>query len=289
MQRKEVLGLNDGKVGRPFEYGNGLIFAGFALKCLFRFGYRQVSGTVRDILRAVKVKTPNFRTLWRRINRLRTDVINFNLHPIRNGEKVDVAIDSTGIKKVDDGEYRTKMYQKRKSWIKLHLAVDANTGTVLTRSVTNENVHDIKETKRLLNPLCKSISTLFADGAWDADSTFKMEKKYGFKCVVPVRINSTRRCKTERRKAVIEQFDLPTDNVSHGHYGRYLRTLGKEYRFQKQHEWKKKFKYGKRWMVEGAYAKFKKMFGEYVFSKKKSMIKKEIDAKLYVYNTTISA
>ena len=99
MQRKEVLGLNDGKVGRPFEYGNGLIFAGFALKCLPRFGYRQVSGTVRDILRTMGVEAPNFRTLWRRIKRLRTDVINFNLHPIRNGEKVDVAIDSTGIKK----------------------------------------------------------------------------------------------------------------------------------------------------------------------------------------------
>ena len=29
MQKKEVLRLNDGKVGRPFVYGNGLIFAGF--------------------------------------------------------------------------------------------------------------------------------------------------------------------------------------------------------------------------------------------------------------------
>ena len=64
--------------------------------------------------------------------------------------------------------------------------------------------------------------------------------------------------------------------------------MGRDYRTEKQHEWKEKFHYGKRWMVEGAYAKFKGMFGEYVFSKKPAMINKEIDTKLYLYNMTIS-
>ncbi len=41
-------------------------------------------------------------------------------------------------------------------------------------------------------------------------------------------------------------------------------------------------------MVEGAYGKFKGMFGEFVFSKTKDMIKKEIDAKLFLYNNTIT-
>src|SRR5271156_5801818 len=67
MQKEEVKRLNENKVGKPFLYGNGLVFAGFALKCLLRFGYRQVSGTIRNILRNVDVETPNFRTLWRRI------------------------------------------------------------------------------------------------------------------------------------------------------------------------------------------------------------------------------
>ena len=33
-----------------------MIFAGFALKCLLRFGYRQIQGTLRDILRNIDVK-----------------------------------------------------------------------------------------------------------------------------------------------------------------------------------------------------------------------------------------
>ena len=287
IQTKEVKELNDGKVGRPFIYGNGLVFAGFALKCLLRFGYRQVSGTVRDLLRKIDVPTPNFRTLWRRIKRLKTDGINFNINPVRNGEKIEVAIDSTGIRKVNDGEYRTKMYQKRKSWIKLHIAVDVRNGAILTRSITNENVHDIKETGHLLNPLYESISSLFADGAWDADDIFKLESKYGFRCVIPVRKNATRHCGRYRRQAVIEQFGLLMGRESLGHGFKYLKTFDKKYRMRKQKRWKKKFNYGKRWMVEGAYAKFKHMFGEYVFSNKPSMIKKEIDAKLFLYNSTI--
>ena len=87
---------------------------------------------------------------------------------------------------------------------------------------------------------------------------------------------------------MIEQFDLPVDNLSHGHYGKYFKELGEEYRMQKQKEWKEKFEYGKRWRVEGTYGKFKGMFGESVFSKIKNMIRKEIDAKLYLYNLTIS-
>ncbi len=179
------------------------------------------------------------------------------------------------------------MYQKRKSWIKLHIAVDVRNGAVLTRSITNENVHDIKETNHLLNPPYPSISNLFADGAWDADSIFKMERIYGFKCVVPVRKNATRKSGRDRRRAVIEQFGLLTCKESFGHGFKYLKTFDKKYRMRKQKKWKKKFHYGKRWMVKGAYAKFKHMFGEYVFSNKQSMIKKEIDAKLFLYNSTI--
>lgn len=286
IQSREVKELNKDKIGRPFIYGNGLVFAGFALKCLLRFGYRQVSGAIRDILRNIQVETPNFRTLWRRIKKLKTEV-NFNMHPIKSGKKIEVAIDSTGIKLVNDGEYRTKMYGKRKDWIKLFFAVDIDNGRVLTRTITKDNLHDIKPTKILLDPLFKSMKTLFADRAWDAEMTHELGKEHGFRCIVPVRINATRRCGGERRKAVIEQFDLSTDSDSHGHHGRYHITLSKKYRIAKQKEWKKKSGFGKRWMVEGAYGKFKGMFGESVFSKTKDMIQKEIDVKLFLYNRTI--
>ncbi len=114
-----------------------------------------------------------------------------------------------------------------------------------------------------------------------------MERKYGFKCVVPVRKNATRKSGRDRRRAVIEQFGLLTGRRSLEHGFKYLKTFDKKYRMRKQKRWKKKFNYGKRWMVESAYAKFKHMFGEYVFSNKPSMIKKEIDAELFLYNSAI--
>ncbi len=190
MQMEEVKRMNEGKVGKPFIYGNGMVFAGFALKCLLRFGYRQVSGTIRNILRYIEVETPNFRTIWRRIKKINDNGIMFNIHPLKQGEKIEVAIDSTGIKLVNDGEYRTKMYHKRKDWIKLYFAVDVNNGRILNRSITKDNSHDIKQTKTLLNPLFGYMASLFADKAWDSEMTHKLSQRYDFKCVVPVRMNN---------------------------------------------------------------------------------------------------
>ncbi|MEW6096309.1 MAG: hypothetical protein AB1567_07270 [bacterium] len=45
-----------------------------------------------------------------------------------------------------------------------------------------------------------------------------------------------------------------------------LKTL-KEY-LQDEEKWKKENGYGKRWKVEGRYSMVKRLFGEYVFSKK---------------------
>ncbi len=285
IQAEEVRRLNNGKVGRPFLYGNGLVFAGFALKCLLRFGYRQISGTIRNILKTINTPTPNFRTLWRRIKKLKTEIrFDINLLPT-NGEKIEIAIDSTGIKLVNDGEYRTKRYGKKKNWIKLHLSVDVRTGAALTKVVTGDNVGDVNQFKTLIEPISNYVDTVDTDGAYDSQENFDWGKKHDIRCNIPVRINSRRRLGGERKKAIIEQFDLPTDSMRLVHNYIYDTV---ERRKLKQKLWREKVHHGRRWMVEGAYAKFKRMFGEYVFSKKKGMVEKEICAKLYVYNRSIT-
>lgn len=41
--------------------------------------------------------------------------INFNIRPLNLGEKIELILDSSGIKKVNDGEYRTFRYGKERS------------------------------------------------------------------------------------------------------------------------------------------------------------------------------
>jgi len=38
--------MNEGKVGRPYQYSNVEIFAAYAIKCIFKLGYREASGIV---------------------------------------------------------------------------------------------------------------------------------------------------------------------------------------------------------------------------------------------------
>ena len=286
-QDVEINEMNDNKVGRPYRYGKALIFAIFAVKCFFGIGYRETEGYMDDFSSAIGLNiVPNFRTIWRRIMRLNKDDINFNVKPLRKNEKVEVAIDSTGIKTVNDGEYRTRKYAKKKDWIKFHLTVDVRNGMALTEDITVDRVHDNERFTKLLTPISENINAVDGDGAYDSENSFRWCQEHNVKCNVRVRINA-RLGHGKRKKAVIEQFDIRKFRDKLGHYRKNVLSDNRDRRRYKQDQWKKKVGFGKRWMVEGAYSRFKGMFGEYVFSKKWDMMVKEVRAKLYVYNMTL--
>lgn len=280
-QKDEVERLNKGKAGRPYVYSNGLVFAAFAVKCLLRLGYRQTQGIVQDISTKLHLDSvPNFRTIWRRIRQLKEE-INFNIRPLKKGEKIELAIDSSGLKKVNDGDYRNKVYQKRRDWVKLHLSVDANTGEVITEVTTPDSISDIEKFTDLLEPVIDFTERVYADGAYDSRYNFDYIREHNAIPCIPVHINAVRRGNFGARgSSIVDQFNLPLK--CNGYF-----NDSRERRRENQRGWKKKEHYGKRWMVESTYSKFKRMFGEYVFSKKWDMIQKEVRAKLYMYNLTL--
>jgi len=47
-RNKDLKVMNEGKVSRPYQYSNVEIFAAFAIKCIFKLGYREASGIVED-------------------------------------------------------------------------------------------------------------------------------------------------------------------------------------------------------------------------------------------------
>jgi len=56
--------MNEGKVGRPYQYSNVEIFAAYAIKRIFKLGYREASGIVEDYERQYGADNiPNFRTI----------------------------------------------------------------------------------------------------------------------------------------------------------------------------------------------------------------------------------
>jgi len=72
--------MNKGKVGRPYQYSNVEIFAAYAIKCIFKLGYREASGIVEDFEQQYGVdNTPNFRTIHWRIKKLRKEIISISI------------------------------------------------------------------------------------------------------------------------------------------------------------------------------------------------------------------
>lgn len=277
----ELKEMNKGKRGSPYEYPDIIIYAGMVIKCLQHKGYRQLQGFVEDLSEFLHFDVPNFRTFWWRTNQMEKQGIRFNIPP--KGKKIDVAVDSTGIKLVNDGEYRTVKYKKKKSWAKFHTTVNEETGEALTIVITKDNIADSMEFEKLMTPIADVTNKADTDKGYDCEKSFKFCNEHDIIAGIPVRINSTteNRKNKFRRMAIKEQFDVKIGP------GRKPDRIRREQREKKQKEWKKGIRQGKRWAVEGFYSRFKHQFGEYVFSRKSELVEKEIVMKTNILNMFI--
>lgn len=87
----------------------------------------------------------------------------------RTAEPVTVVIDSTGLKVFGKGEWHLEKHggQARRSWRKLHLAVDPDTGEILASELTSNEDGDASLVEPLLGQITRPIATVLADGAYD--------------------------------------------------------------------------------------------------------------------------
>ncbi len=104
-------------------------------------------------------------------------------------EYIVIAIDSTGIKVTNRGQWiRDKWNAKKKGYLKIHVAVvNVKTKKILSMKVTDEHVHDSKPLPELVDGIIKSdsmttaiIGKLFADGAYDNNEIFRYLSNNGY-------------------------------------------------------------------------------------------------------------
>ena len=121
----ELKEMNKDKVGEPFHYPNTfLLLLGYA-KVYFHLPYRQTEGIAQGHAKGKVPSIPDYTTISRRINRLD---IKINDTDSKNNEFKDeyivIAIDSTGIKVTNRGQWmREKWHIKKKGYLKIHIAV----------------------------------------------------------------------------------------------------------------------------------------------------------------------
>lgn len=271
--------MNKGKVGRKFRFSSGLISAAFAVKCTFRMAYRQLEGFMDDISDKLHKSIPNFRTIWWRIDKMKNQGIKFDI----NQKHTVVAIDSTGLRPINDGEYRAMKYDIRKEWVKLHAVVDVKTKEILNISITKGNRHDNPEFKKIMRPIKSEILTIFGDKAYDAVGTFEFCRKNGIFPGIPVKSNANNHIPTKskmRRQMIENQLGWSCKRGS----TRLNRFLTPEIKLVNQKMWKMRVGYGRRSAIESWFSTYKRVLGETIFSKKRKNIEKEITAKINLLN-----
>ena len=279
---KELRDMNRGKRGKPYEYPNVLIWAGFAIKCVFHQGYRQLQGFMEDICKSLGTIIPDFRTLWWRIDHMSKQGVKFN---VPRDTKISIAVDSTGLKLVNDGEYRTKKYKKVKSWAKFHTAANEATGEAVNLVITKDNVGDCREFKRIIEPVAKITEKVDTDKAYDTEENFEYCDGKGIYPGIPVKLNASPKGKGPRRDAVRLQLGL---HRGPGRPPKDRRDLPRTEREANQKEWSDSTGHGYRWVIEGFYSRFKRLFGEYVFSRKRKNVEKEVVMKTNLLNLFIT-
>ena len=82
--------------------------------------------------------------------------------------------DSTGLKLCGSGEWLLEKHGKkiRRSWRKLHIAVDADTGQIAAAVLTTNDVDDASQVGPLLDQIGSSVAAFTADGAYDQDGVY---------------------------------------------------------------------------------------------------------------------
>lgn len=156
------------KRGRPCVYADALIQMLLGLKQVFRLPLRALQGFAGSMnkLAFPDLPVPNYTTLCRRARDL--DVV---LPTWRSGEPLHLVVDSTGLKVFGEGEWKVRKhgYSKRRTWRKVHLAMDANTGQICAALMTHQDVGDAEVLPELLDqiPSGTSIDTVGGDGAYD--------------------------------------------------------------------------------------------------------------------------
>ncbi len=279
---ERIMMENRCKRGRPFIFNSYVILLGLAAKSIYKFGYRQASGFMKMAKEKLKVdKIPDFRTIWWRINKMGAFGIKFRLFSNGSKNKFVGILDATGLKKTGSNEWCTKNYGTHKGWIKTHFLIDDKTGQIVNLIQTKEHVHENTVLKELTDPFLKMLETLLGDGAFDSEGTFRYLEENGITPIIPVRKNSSIRCRGFRRKHVAEQLGL---RRKPGRQSVLDMQTDKRSRKINQDRWKKKSGYYHRPHVESEIWSFKSTFGEGVSSKLESMRKKELIMKVNIHN-----
>lgn len=237
-----------GKQGASRKYTDQAIRTMVTIKSIMGLAGRQTEGFVESlfVLMGVDLPVPDHSTISRRIGKLEIKL------PVKakSGAR-HVVVDSTGIKIYGEGEWKTRQHgvSKRRTWRKLHLAIDEGSGEILMGEVTTNDYGDCEILESLLEGIEGEIDQVSADGGYDTFECHESIKKRGAKAAIPPQKNAQ---PTHGRGELAEH---PRDKILER-----IEEVGRK-------GWKEESDYHRRSMAENTMYRLKVTFGGKVSSR----------------------
>ena len=214
------------------------------LRLAFHLPLRQTEGLMTSIFELLEValSVPDHSTLSRRAMKLTSISKGCRLPD----GPVHLLIDSTGLKVFGAGEWLQEKHgaRARRTWRKLHLAVDADTGTVMASILTGNDVGDPSQVAPLLDQIDAGIASVMADGAYDGAPTYDTVAAHGddIAVIIPPHVTAVLSAAAAQNSS---QRDKHIASIAvHGRLG-----------------WQKESGYGRRALVETAMGRYKAIIG----------------------------
>ena len=177
------------KVGHPFVYSDTAIQCLLTLRELFPLPYRQTEGLGRSLaqLMQVEIPIPDYTSLAKRAGKMA-----ISLDFAHRTSPIDVVVDSTGLKVFGEGEWKMRNHgkSKRRTWRKLHLAVDPETQEIAAEVLTENSGHDADQVDELLDQIASPMKTFYGDGAYDQWKVYGTLETEGIQPIIPPRRNA---------------------------------------------------------------------------------------------------
>ena len=252
--------------GQP-DYSPLAILTALTLRAVFRLPSRQTEGLIGSVigLLGLDLAVPDHTTLCRRAATLEVP----RPRPRSDREPVHLLVDSTGLKLCGAGEWLIEKHgtRTRRSWRKLHIGMDADTGRIVAAVLTDKDADDGAQVGPLLDQADGPIASLTGDGAYDQESVYSgvAERHPEASVIVPPRSTA-----------------VPSDTAETAptQRHRHLQLIADKGRMG----WQKASGYNRRAKIEAAMGRFKGVIGDGLRSRTDQRRATEVEVAVHVLN-----
>lgn len=240
-----------GRRGASCTYTDTAICTALTLKMVYRLPLRATEGLVTSLLKLMGLSSmpvPDHSTLCRRQKTLQV-----GLPRTWRDQALHVVVDASGCKIYGEGEWKVRQHgiSKRRTWRKLHLAVDEASGEIVGAVLSTNDVAESAALPSLLKQVEEPIKQVSGDGSYDKSVCYETLQKRQHEQGEPLRVTIPPR----HGARIWQHGNSKAERLARDENLRRVRQVGRQ-------KWKEESGYHRRSLAETAMFRFKSIFGD---------------------------